>query len=359
MPKSTQDFKADLSDWLIEDLFPMGHRGIITSPEGTFKTIIGCWFAVCIASGTPIFGHAVTQGPVLIVDGETPEESLKNHLERFAKGLGLKLVNLPIITLCGESVFKWDRKSLMNELLEMIAVVNPVFVRMDSLASFLPIGRQGLVENDSTLGGIISKDLNTIISACNRKCSILLTVHGKKPSSGFSLTDMREKNVNDIVRGHGSIVGLGCDTAFIVKVTHERPPSQFVLVPRVRRQAFTGDDMLIEIKEQRYGQGGWARLELQNIAKITPSSNAKSLFPLFTAMDKLGKHFTYKEDKITKLCAFKTKSDCREGVIELMRNKVIIGGIEVRTYTLNPTMDVDVDVDYLKMLKNSHGEVNI
>ena len=95
-PKTRQDFEPETPPWLIEDWFPLGHRCMDTAPEGSFKTILGCWIAVCIASGTPVFGQPVQQGHVLIVDEETPETSLTYHLERFSMGLDIKYKDLPL-----------------------------------------------------------------------------------------------------------------------------------------------------------------------------------------------------------------------------------------------------------------------
>ena len=60
-------------DWLIEDWLPIGHKGQITAPEGSFKTIWMSYLSACIASGNPILGCRVQKGCVLIVDEETPE----------------------------------------------------------------------------------------------------------------------------------------------------------------------------------------------------------------------------------------------------------------------------------------------
>ena len=78
-----------MDDWIVADWFPKQHRIMDTAPEGSYKTIRGLWLAVCIASGTPFLGQKVKQGKVLVIDEETPEPTLVNHLQRFALGVGI------------------------------------------------------------------------------------------------------------------------------------------------------------------------------------------------------------------------------------------------------------------------------
>ena len=355
--KTLADFKPEVSKWLIEDWFPLGHRIMDTAPEGSFKTMLGCWIAVCVASGTPIFGHDVTQGSVLMVDEETPQASLDNHLIRFSKGLGFKLEDLPIyrVVMTG---FRFGRKTEMDKLLKWIATVNPIFIRMDSMLAMLPSGRQSISENDCHLGEILRDDLVTILNECPDS-SILLSAHSKKFVGGLSLEEVRDYDMPRLVRGHGSIVGEGCDTGIIIKKISDRDPTRFVVFTRARRHAIPASKpIIVEMEEQRYGEG-WARLKQISEKTLPPSYAAKSLYPIFLAKDRAGDWETYTESKIVRTCAFKGKKECKEGVSELLKRKVIISSKAIRSYTLNPLVTVEVDKEYLSQLKNSHNEVCI
>lgn len=356
--KTLADFQPEPLEWLIDDWLPFGHRGMDTAPEGSFKTILGCWLGVCIASGNPVFGHEVTQGPVLFIDEETPQASLDNHLIRFAQGIGFKLEELPIyrVVMTG---FRFGRKTEMDKLLKWIETVKPVFIRMDSMLAMLPSGRQGFSENDCHLGEAIRDDLITILNNASTKCSILLSAHAKKFIGGVSMNELADFDMSRIVRGHGSIVGEGCDTGFVIKKVSEQPPTRFLIQVRARRQAIpAGRPILVEIEEEKYGRG-WARLKEIDSSRLPPSYFAKSLFPIFLAKNKSGDYVTYKETKIAYTCALKTKSDCKEGLLELWNKKVIVKGNFIRSYTLNPFVDQEVDADYLKHLRNSHKELYI
>lgn len=345
MPKSKKDFVLDTPPWLIDDWFPLGHRGMDTAPEGSFKTIHGCWIAVCIASGTPVFRYPVNQGPVLIVDEETPESSLKYHMERFSAGLGYKFEDLPIY-IQSMTGFRFGRKTKMDELLKVIQAIDPIFIRFDSMLAMLPSGRQNVSENDCHLGEMIRDDLDLIITP---QRSILLAAHAKKYVADLTLSELAEKEMQSIVRGHGSVVGEGCDTGYIIKKMSEHPnPTRFCVITRVRRQAIPGKKTrYIEMKEEKYGEG-WARLEEILPSKLPPSPQAMEVYPLLKLPGgKAG--MDHSSQWILRQMAFRNKNYCRIGVEELLRRKVILKA-GPQNYAINNKMFTQCEHEYLRVL---------
>ena len=355
--KTADDFRPEELKWLIDDWFPLGHRGMDTAPEGSFKTMNGLYIAVCVASGNNYFGHEVTQGPVLLIDEETPEASVNNHLVRFSKGFGLKLEDLPIYRL-HMTGFRFGRKEQLKKILKWVETIKPVFIRMDSMLAMLPTGREGIGENDSHIGETIRDDLIAILKTAGpNSCSILLSAHAKKSLGPSSIQDLMDYDMSMIVRGHGSIVGEGCDTGYIIKRISERDPTRYCIMVRPRRQAIpSGKPMLIEMKEEKYGKG-WARLVEIDQRKLPPSKSAMALFPLFIVKDRHGYYESYKEDKIIRTCALINRNECREGLIELWNRRVIVQGDHVRSYVLNPLLENEVDPEYLAILRNASGKL--
>ena len=356
MSKTQKDFDLEAPLWLAEDWIPMGHRCMDTAPEGSFKTMMGCWIAVCIAAGYPLFGHPVFQGPVLIVDEETPQTSLDNHLDRFSRGIGLKYKNLPIHRMSMQE-FRFGRKTEIDKLLKTIARIEPVFIRLDSLLAMLPSGRQGIVENDSHLGEIVRDDLNKILHS-NPNCSILLSAHSKKFASELSPGEAGEYEMVALVRGHGSIVGQGCDTGYIVSKISEYPePTRFCITVKVRRQAIPAGTktIYVELEEEEYGKG-WARLKEISDIDLPPSSLAKIVYPTFLDMNRAtGSYFELKASKIVQTCAFLPKAGCRAGVKELLNRRVIMRSkLASHTYKLNPDRFKECELNYLVELENSY-----
>ena len=318
-----------------------------TAPEGSFKTIFGCWLAVCVASGSPVFGHPVHQGKVMIIDEETPEMSLTHHLKRFSEGLGCRYEDLPMYVYCMQG-FRFSRKVELDKLLKLVEVVNPVLIRLDSMLAMLPGGERSQSENDCHLGEIIRDDLNKMLSP-NR--SILLAAHSKKYISDLTLKEISDLSMQSVVRGHGSIVGEGCDTGYIIEKISEYPkPTRFAIITRVRRRAIpSGSIKYIEMKEEHYGRG-WARLELIPSENLPPSVQAREIYPLFKVPDRSG-NFNHSSSWILREVALRTKNFCRVGVEELLDRKVIVR-TGPQDYELNDKSRSQCSLEYLKMLEN-------
>lgn len=344
LTKTINDFELEPPPWLIEDWLPLGHKGMDTAPEGSFKTILGCWMAVCIASGNPIFGQPTYQGKVMMVDEETPKSSLEYHLERFSLGLGLRYKDLPIYVFSMQG-FEFGRKTKMNKLFNLINSIDPVFIRMDSLLAMMPSGRERFSENSDIIGITVRNDLNKILEGR----SILLAAHSKKFIAELSLDELIEMEMTSIVRGHSSIVGEGCDTGYILKKISEHPnPTRFCIITKVRRQAIPANRLrYIEMVEESYGHG-WARLEEIPAKKLPPSEIEKELFKLFKVPDGKG-NYNHSSGWIRRTCAFYTMRECRFGIVELLKRKAIVE-TGPQNYEANQKRGSMCDPDYLKML---------
>ena len=345
MAKTKQDFTPDAPPWLIEDWFPLGHRGMDTAPEGSFKTIMGCWISVCVASGMPVFGMSTYQGNVVMIDEETPKASLEYHIQRFCKGLGVQYRNLPIYVFSMEG-FRFDRSTKMKELTKLVDDINPVFIRMDSLIAMMPSGRQRLSENSDNLGEIVRDDLNRLLVPTR---SILLAAHSKKYIAELPINELKEMEMQGIVRGHGSIVGEGCDTGYVIKKISQYPqPTRFCILTEPRRQAIpAGTIRYVELKEETYGRG-WARLEEIPARSLPPSAYAKEMHKLFKVADTHG-NYNHSSQWIKSTCAFHTAKECKIGIMELLDRKVIVETAP-QNYEFNQKKGSQCDQEYLSQL---------
>jgi hypothetical protein len=350
MVTSEELLKSDIElsntdNWLIDNWFPIGHRGIDVAPEGGCKTTLGCWWSVCIAANVQIFGHWVAGGPVLMIDEETPEADLTKQLDRFSMGLGYHdHTELPITLLC-KNGFRFGRKTELDRVLSVIHDLKPKFIRLDSYIAMLPAGRQGRSENDSGSGIAARDDLNRMLDA-SPGCNILLAAHSPKPVAQWGIKEYGTAAMQELVRGHGSLVGEACDTGFAIKKLSEYPkPLQFAIVTKARRVAvpMSSEIVYVEMKEERYGEG-WARLEQVPPIPTPPSGIARELFHLFSD------GAPHSEHEITKRSSLHTKKENRLGIEELLANKFILKHKEPFTYRLNPNYKTDVNPDYLKQL---------
>jgi len=335
-------------EWLIDNWFPAGHKGQITAPEGSFKTSWMSYIAVCVASGMPVFGCRVQQGPVLIIDEETPTNSLDRHLCRFSQGLGYHShEELPITTL-PMAGFRLGRKTALGPLISVIKDLQPRLITLDSLIAILPSGRQGVVENDSSIGEIIRVDLSKILDAAPLS-STLLAAHSKKPVSELSVEELKMSDMQSLVRGHGSIVGEGCDTGYVLKKISEYPePTRFAIITKPRRQAIpmSGEVVYVEMEEEEYGKG-WARLKTISSDVIPPSNYAKAIYKIFTDEKPHGGR------ELTNKYALYTKSQIRIGLEELINRGVVLNTNQPQQYYLNPRRKSECNEEYMASLENS------
>jgi hypothetical protein len=330
--------------WIVKDWILAKHKGMICAPESSFKTMLTSNLAVCVASGNDHLGQKVEKGPVLIVDEETPWESLDKHLRRFAQGSGYRDWRELPIEVKSFTGFRLGRNTELMKLLSTIAMLKPILIILDSMIAMAPGGRQGLCENDSSIGVVIRDDLHKILDTAG-KASCLLTVHGKKRYSQIPIDELQKLDMQEMVRGHGSIVGQGCDTGYMLGKISEYPKrSLFAIVTKSRREGIpmSANIVYVELKEERYAEG-WARLERISADSIPASDTARSMFPFFTD-NKL-----YTEQQITRTRAFSTREECRQGVKELIDHKVVLPD-GVATYRLNPRYLNEVNPDYLTSL---------
>jgi len=185
--------------WLINDWYKISERIETVAPEGSFKTIWGCWKAVCVASGNDCLGHRVVQGDVIVVDNETPLISLENHLNRFSQFFGYKdYKELPIYIYPGQD-FQFDRKAELDKLKRFVSNVTPVYIHLDSLLSMLPTGRNSLSENTNYLGGVIGKTLNELLACSFNECVTDLVVHTKKAVVNYDLGLLQSSDIQSLV----------------------------------------------------------------------------------------------------------------------------------------------------------------
>lgn len=352
--KTIKDFELELPDWIIDGFLPMGHRGMDAAPEGSYKTKWGIQMACCIAAGKPFLGMDVSQGPVLIVDEETPEMDVDNDISRFCEGLGVKFKDIPLYRMC-KTGFRFGRKAEMEKLADIIRAINPRLVRIDSFLACLPTGKGGYDENTSQVGELIRDNMAELIDAGGNKCAIMLSAHCKKAVASLPFDVVKDSEMQTLVRGHSSIVGEGCDTGYVlIKISEAPKPSRFAVVIKARRKAIPAAQKIlyVELKEEKYGTG-WARLELLPHIAAPPSDLACSIYPLFKEVSPGGGFRQRSAEEVAKKCAFLTKTQCRMGMTELLHHRAILIGTRPQTFRFNPNEDTEVEKDYLQTLKTT------
>ena len=335
-------------DWIINDWVKAGDRIETVAPEGSCKTIWGCWKSVCIASGNDCIGHRVRKGATVIVDCETPRSSLENHLNRFSQYFGFKSYHELPIHVYPDDNFVFDRKVELDNLIAFVSKVNPVYVHLDSLLSMLPTGRNNLSENTNYLGGLIGITLKKIMAASSNQCVTDLVVHTKKQVVDLSISELTSSAIQSLVRGHSSIVGQGADGALILKKISEHPnPTRFCVITRSRRSAVAMDGKLVylELKEDSYGSGLAHIKEIHSLS-LPPSREARDIFQLLSAEWNGTDWSELNSRKIISELALFNKSQIIKGLDELMEHKVITDGSRSQSYKIDKQYRVRCNKEY-------------
>jgi hypothetical protein len=338
------------TSWLIDSMLPKGHRGMIATCEGGCKTTLLCWIAVCVATGSDLFGMNVNSGPVLMIDEETPTQSLEGKIYRFCLGLDLRNRSaIPHLKILSKRGFRFDRKN--TRYIDLIKDMQPALITIDTLLACLPSGREGKGENNAETGIAVKDDLTRMLDV-SPDSTILMAAHSRKPVVYYEIEDYREAEMQSLVRGHGSIVGEACDTGFGIKKLSQYPnPLRFAIIPKARREAIPIEEIFIEMEEEQYGKG---KAKLMQIPPLTPlpSKAAIDLFSLF-----MGDNFAeIKASSIrNQASALYTLEEVRMALEQLRRRKVIITVGNHFIYKLNPKEREQADPKYVdQLLEGQH-----
>jgi len=347
LPEQDHNNNGDAQDWFVKDWYPMGHRMMDTGVEGNGKTTFGCQLSVCTAAGKPFLGQEVQQGRVIIIDEETPEETLINHISRFALYFGYRDWRELPIEIYSMKGFRFARKTTMDWLLHIInrlGTDEPMLLRMDSVIAMLASGRQGMCENDSNTGIALKDDMNKLLLFVR---NISISAHAKKYVTDMLPKQMRATDMQAIVRGHGSIVGEAADSGIVLKRISEFPePTRFVMVTKARRKAIpmSAQDIFVELDEEEYGRG-WACLKRIEPIALPPTEIAKGLFTFFQNGDDIS------ADHIVRKAALYSRTEIRNGLEELIERKAVVNLSEAFKYGLNPHISQQCEPEYLRKLK--------
>ncbi len=79
----TTDIKIPKTEWLVDNLIPLGHLGFVIAQAGIGKSYFTEQLAACIVYGKPFLGLNVRSGNVLLIDEDTPEKVLMRRMSKF------------------------------------------------------------------------------------------------------------------------------------------------------------------------------------------------------------------------------------------------------------------------------------
>jgi len=349
--------------YVVEPIFIRGHKIMLAAVEGGAKTWLITGTAVHAAAGQPMLGMPISHCPTLIIDEETPIATLESRLNRLSSGLGYKSYGELPIELRSKRGFRFGSKTSLTEIadpaikaaLKKFPGAQDLLITMDSHIAMIGATTHGNAENQDAAGKALGYTLEHILTYCRNEMSvtatIMLATHAKKEVTEYDIADMRTSEMQRVVRGHGSIVGLGCDTGFIVKKISENP-LRGVLIPKPRRAAIPCEEIYWEMEEEGYGKG-WARLVRINPIPIPPSDLAVQLYALF----RNNPQNTYRALELNKQMAMHELSERKLALQQLQRHKIVFSTQDNPfIYQLNPDITKldKFDGEYLEQLQRAY-----
>ena len=129
-----------MTKWIVDGLIPEGHVVLFLGQPHSTKSRFLEQLAICVASGHRFLGYegfAVTQGSVLLIDEDTPTDTLEQRLNRLALGSGVDISNLPFEYRSMNGFLLNDNRQLINLEHDIGQMQPPVVVILDSLSSMM------------------------------------------------------------------------------------------------------------------------------------------------------------------------------------------------------------------------------
>jgi len=218
------DFKTSVPEasWLVEPLIPAGQLGIILAQAGVGKSLLVENLAVNTVFGIPFCGFKSVEGDVLLIDQDTPTDTLHRRLLRFANAMGNEPKHkLFIESMSGYSLGNGTLASVINDHPTICLAV------IDSLHSVC--GR---------LNPNYTSDMNqwaVLKERCLRPGLSIIVNHHISQKWELSIDALMQGDPNRLAMGNSAITQQ-CDTYYIVGARAENGEAkQMYLRPVSRR----------------------------------------------------------------------------------------------------------------------------
>jgi AAA domain-containing protein len=168
--------------WLIEDVWPASSHGMIGGGEKSFKSFLALQIAVCVAADRKLFDrYAVSQGPVVVFNGEGTNDLFWRRLLRVAGGMGMsreEIDRLPIhvtdeTPAVTEPLFKGMLAATLHQIKPALVIIDPFYA----------------YHGADTDGGNIYKEgerlnmVSQITKEADRDCALMIVHHFNKAST--------------------------------------------------------------------------------------------------------------------------------------------------------------------------------
>lgn len=300
-----------MNKWVVNGLIPEGHIVLLLGTPHSMKSWLIEQIAICCSTGQPLFGeegYKTQVSSVIIVDEDTPTDTLTTRLSRLKSGIDA--TTKEPITPLSMTGFSLSNEPSMQMLLALIAQKEgKVLVILDSLSSM-----SGAWDLNK------SRDANRIFDQIKRLKSAGATVivahhMSLKKESSFEDFDFTSKALGS------TLLVAFCDTAIGCWRIPPDVPTRSVIATKPRRTALKVTKPFgIELIEDK--SLTWAKIEFCGELPVEPSDQAVRIFPVFYN-DR--RELTVSQ-VVEALSKDLSESDVRNALHELEKNKCLARG---------------------------------
>ena len=169
-----------MPDYLIDGIIQRGRLHALTSPTGHGKTAVALFLACMMAMARNIGGIEVTQGDVLIMGGENPDD-LCVRLHAACLHYGLDPVVLPVFVMPGNFPLDPEAAEALKRQIDGTGRTFSLIIG-DSLAAYFP----GDDENHNVQMGGYARNWR-VLTTCNGRPAVIALAHPIKAATRDNL----------------------------------------------------------------------------------------------------------------------------------------------------------------------------
>lgn len=160
-------------DYILDGIIQRGRLFALTSPTGHGKTAVALYLGCMVAAGRNIGAIEVTQGSVIFLAGENPDD-LRCRLYAACQVYGLDPADLPLYVLPGNFSLTPDVAETVKQAIDALRC-DPVLIVVDTAAAFFP----GDDDNANVQMGAYARNLR-VLTTCQGKPAVLTPAHPVK-----------------------------------------------------------------------------------------------------------------------------------------------------------------------------------
>ena len=182
-------------NWAVKNLWTQKAKILMAAEQKTGKTFLVCHIAMCVSSGTNLFGcdkfEVLEPGPVGIVAGEDDEGEIGRRLDRMFRASGMLMSNYPIHFLPAHNL-RLNRERAQDYMRKSVRDLGLKLIVYDPLAR--------LMDGDENSKEIVSAVLNPASAlAKDEEVSVMVVHHlGKQNSDNPKTAIARVRGSSDI-----------------------------------------------------------------------------------------------------------------------------------------------------------------